>query len=257
MARLSVGFVFGVLVLASVARADWIVTSSETERADLVGFEHRRVALAENGTDERATLELALFSTKSATLRVIDNPTGGDDLAAVMQRERCLAGVNGGYFDPANAPVGLLISDGKLVAPLQKARLLSGVVSVVKGRLQIQRAGAFSLKEKPSAARQCGPFLVEGGRPLTGLNNTRSARRTFVLVGEKGRAAIGYASSVTLAELGAVLATPGLTPDMKVQNALNLDGGSSSGFWFAGAEGAFSIRERKTVRDYIGIVAKP
>ncbi len=48
------------------------------------------------------------------TVRVIDNPAGDDDLAAVMRRTRGLAGVNGGYFDPQNAPVGLVISDGKI-----------------------------------------------------------------------------------------------------------------------------------------------
>src|SRR6267378_2920022 len=96
------------------ARADWTVTSSQMERTALAGVEHRRVVLSESGTSERATLELALFSMKSATLRVIDNPKGEDNLAAVMLRENCLAGVNGGYFDPEDNPVGLLISDGKI-----------------------------------------------------------------------------------------------------------------------------------------------
>ena len=46
--------------------------------------------LTESETGEEARLDLALFSTKSATLRVIDNPTGADDLAAVMRREHVL-----------------------------------------------------------------------------------------------------------------------------------------------------------------------
>jgi NAD(P)-dependent dehydrogenase (short-subunit alcohol dehydrogenase family) len=76
-------------------------------------------------------------------------------------------------------------------------------------------------------------------------------------VGEKGRAAIGYASRVTLAELGALLATPGLSSGLKLQSALNFDGGSSSGFWFAGEDGVFSLREQKPVRDCIVIGAGP
>ena len=203
-----------------------------------------------------ATLNLALFSTKSATLRVIDDPTGGESLASIMQQERSIAGVNGGYFDPNDAPVGLLISDGRVVAPKTKARLLSGVVSVVNGKVQIQRSAEFSMKTKPSAARQCGPFLVERGKPIKGLNETRSARRTFVVTGGGDRAAIGYCSSVTLAQLGALLATAGVAGEWKIQRALNLDGGSSSGFWFAGESGVFSIREQKRVRDYLAIVAK-
>ena len=42
---------------------------------------------------------------------------------------------------------------------------------------------------------------------------------------------------MTLAQLGKILATPGIVPDLKVQRALNLDGGSSSAFWFAGENG--------------------
>ena len=49
---------------------------------------------------ERATLHVALFAQKSAKLRLIDNANGNERLHDAMQREQCLAGVNGGYFDP-------------------------------------------------------------------------------------------------------------------------------------------------------------
>jgi hypothetical protein len=61
---------------------------------------------------------------------------------------------------------------------------------------------------------------------------------------------------VTLAELGKILATPGLAPELKVQRALNLDGGSSSAFWFAGERGPFSISEQKGVRNFVAVVAR-
>jgi hypothetical protein len=102
---------------------------------------------------------------------------------------------------------------------------------------------------------QCGPFLVDGGKAVPGLNDTRSARRTFILIGGD-RAALGFCSSVTLAELGDILATPGIVADLKVQRALNLDGGSSSAFWFTGENGPFSIRELKRVRNFVVVVPK-
>jgi uncharacterized protein YigE (DUF2233 family) len=203
-----------------------------------------------------ATLDLALFSTKSAIVRVTDNPAGNEDLASVMRRVRGVAGVNGGYFDPQNAPVGLLISDGKLIAPFRKARLLSGVLVATKGRVEILRAAEYSSRKTATAALQCGPFLVDGGAAVPGLNNTRSARRTFVLTTGSDRVALGFSSPVTLAQIGEILATARLTPDLKVQRALNLDGGSSSAFWFAGERGVFSIPEQKTVRDFVVIVPK-
>lgn len=242
--------------LARIAAAEWQILSQSNEPSALAGLEHRHVVANDGETGRRATLDLALFSAKTATLRVIDDPGASASLAEVMRRENCVAGVNGGYFDPGHAPVGLLISDGNVVAPLRKARLLGGVLSVVNGRVQIQRSGQFSMKIKPTAARQCGPFLVEAGRTIPSLNDTRAARRTFVATGGGERAAIGYCSQVTLAQLAAILATPGIGSDFKIQRALNLDGGSSSAFWFAGENGTFSLREQKTVRDYIAVVPK-
>ena len=66
------------------------------------------------------------------------------------------------------------------------------------------------------------------------------------------RAAVGYCSSVTLEELADLLASPAL----QIQRALNMDGGSSSGFWFAGENGVVYRREGKTVRDYIAVGAR-
>ncbi|MGI8820988.1 MAG: phosphodiester glycosidase family protein [Chthoniobacterales bacterium] len=242
------------LALAS-ARGEWAVESTQADlsRGGLV--EHRRLVLREG--EARATVDLAIFSPQEATLRVIDNANGSDSLADAMQRGDCIAGVNGGYFDPADAPIGLMISDGRLVAPQQKARLLGGVVTVLDGRVQIRRSAEFTMDKRLRAARQCGPFLVDGGKAVAGLNDTRAARRTFVATSGKQHALIGFCSAVTLAQLGDLLAAVELAPQTKIQRALNLDGGSSSGFWFAGAHDIFSVRERKTVRDFVAIVALP
>src|SRR5436190_7400422 len=243
-ARFSLTAAILVLSLAA-AGGEWTVGSSEPEKSSVAGVEHRRIVLGEAASGDEATLDLALFSTKNATLRVVDNPNGSDDLVAAMRRTRGIAGVNGGYFDPQNAPVGLLISDGKSIAPLRKARLLSGILVVTKTRVDLLRSGEYSSRKNVIAAVQCGPFLVDGGKPIGGLNNTRPARRTLVFTTGSDRAAIGFCSTVTLAQLGDLVATP----EFKTQRALDLDGGSSSAFLFAEERGPFSIPEQKTVRD--------
>jgi uncharacterized protein YigE (DUF2233 family) len=248
-ARSSLVAAFALLLFALPARAGWSVTSSNAEKSTGPGIEHRRIVLTENG--EEATLDLAFFSTKSVAVRVIDNPERAD-LSSVMRRTRGLAGVNGGYFDPENAPVGLVISDGKLIAPFRKAKLLSGVLVVAKGRVELLRSSEYSARKTATTALQCGPFLVDGGKPVLGLNGTRPARRTFVLTSGTDRVAIGFCSSVTLAQLGEILATP----ELKVQRALNFDGGSSSAFWFNGEHGVVSIPEYKTVRNFVVIAPK-
>jgi uncharacterized protein YigE (DUF2233 family) len=249
--RISLTGTLLILLLAIPARAGWSVSSSETEKATAGGIEHRRIVFAEKTSGDEATVEIASFSTKSAAVRVIDNPDGAE-LAAVIRRVRGVAGVNGGYFDPENAPVGLLISDGESIAPFRKARLLSGVLVITKARVELVRSADYSSRKNVIAALQCGPFLVDAGKPIAGLNATRSARRTFVLTNGSDRVAIGLCSAVTLAELGEILATP----ELKVQRAMNLDGGSSSAFWFNGQRGVVSIPEQKTVRNFLVIVPK-
>ncbi|PYJ74509.1 MAG: hypothetical protein DME72_02650 [Verrucomicrobia bacterium] len=88
------------------------------------------------------------------------------------------------------------------------------------------------------------------------MENTRAARRTFAAIAKPNRAALGFCSETSLAELADILASTQLADDFKISRALNLDGGSSSGFWFARESGAFSVPEQKTVRDFVAIVPK-
>jgi uncharacterized protein YigE (DUF2233 family) len=174
-----------------------------------------------------------------------------------MRQERCLAGANGGYFDPDYTPIGLLVVDGNVVAPLQRARLLTGVLTASSRKVQILRIREFSRHQKLDEAIQCGPFLVDFGRRVHGLDDSRSARRTFAAVGNNERAALGSCSEVSLAQLAEILATTQLAEDFRIQRVLNLDGGSSSAFWFGRENGAaYSIPGQKTVRDFVGVVPK-
>src|SRR5438128_5170494 len=127
VARVALAATLVLLLLGGPARADWTINSSESQASTAAGVERRHVVVSAPASGDEATIELALFSTKSVSVRVVDNP-GGDELSSVAKRMRLFAGVNGGYFDPQNEPVGLVISDGKTIAPFRKARLLSGVL---------------------------------------------------------------------------------------------------------------------------------
>jgi len=246
-----------VLLLVSTASAQWTQISSQSEPSPVRGLEHRYVVVEDSAAGDRASLEFAIFSTKSCRLRVIDQPSEPrQDLEEVMSRGNFLAAVNGGYFDPDYKPIGLLIVDGTIIARLQKARLLSGVLSGSAKKVQISRVAEFSMAQKPDAAVECGPMVVDLGKSVRGLESTRTARRTFAATGAGDKAVLGFCSDVTLADLSSILATV-LAPDFKVQRALNLDGGSSSAFWFKRANGtAFSIAEQKPVRDFVAIAPR-
>jgi uncharacterized protein YigE (DUF2233 family) len=245
------------LLACSTARAQWKQVSSQSEPSPTRGLEHRYIVVEDSMSGDRASLELAIFSTKACRLRVVDQASEPRvDLEDVMARGNFLAGVNGGYFDPEYRPIGLLMVDGTIIAPLQKARLLSGVLSASPKKIQISRVAEFSLNQKPDAAVECGPMIVDFGKSVRGLESTKAARRTFAAVSTGDKAALGFCSDVTLADLSNILAAVVIS-DFKIQRALNLDGGSSSAFWFKRANGsAFSISELKPVRDFVAIVPR-
>ena len=238
------------------SRAAWVETAVRNESSPAAGIVHRQIQLQDSETGASATLDLALFSPKSSMLRVIDNPDGRLNLADAVPAAGCLAGVNGGYFDPNFAPLGLRVVDGKTVKPLVRARLLTGVLISSPGVTQILRVGEYSARRKAYSAVQCGPLLVDAGHPVRGLDATRTARRTFAAVGSD-HAALGLCSDVSLAQLSELLAAARLGEDFRINRALNLDGGSSSAFWFKRSTGSvFSISEMKDVRDFVGVVPK-
>ena len=244
------------LILAATAQADWTIlsTASEPGRGDVL---HKHVILENGARNERITVDLAIFSKKSCGLRVLQNKDGAESLADVMNHEKCLAGVNGGYFDEKFAPIGLRIANGQTIAPLQRARLITGVLVASSRGVQIVRSGEFSRRPTVTTAIQCGPFLVDRGQPISGLNDSHLARRTFAATTTGDRALVGVCSSVSLAEFSKVLAITSFAENLRIERALNLDGGSSTGFWFARENGsAFSISEQKPVRDFVGIVPK-
>jgi exopolysaccharide biosynthesis protein len=241
--------------VAGAAHADWKVLSVESE-AGRAGIEHRHVIVENTASDQRADLDVAIFSSRSCTLRLIDN-RDGQTLAGIMKRENCACGVNGGYFDPNFEPIGLRIVNEQTIAPLRRARLITGVLLASSHRVQIVRAREFSPRQKIAAAIQCGPFLVDASQRVRGLNDSALARRTFAATGTNNRALLGVCSGVSLADLPTILATTPIAAELKIQRAINLDGGSSSAFWFERENGsAFSIPEQKSVRDFVGIVPK-
>jgi len=244
---------FVLFLVATVASGEWIEKNSRDEDFADAQVLYRHVDLQDLDTGKSAIVDLAIFSAKSCKLRMIDNAEDGNNLMNAMRLANCIAGVNGGYFDTNFAPLGLRVVNGKTTSRLSRGHLMSGVLAS-NGSVQILRLAEFSRSKKWSAAVECGPFLVDLARPVRGLEATRSARRTIAAVGSGDRAALGYCPGATLADLGKILATP--LGDFKIQRALNLDGGSSSAFYFKGERGLFLYPEEKTVRDFVGIVSK-
>jgi exopolysaccharide biosynthesis protein len=246
----------GLLLAVASGFGQWIEKSSSAETSISPALVHRHTEV-ENSSGDTAQLDLALVVSgkPDLSLRLIDNPGGSLELAEAMNRNECIAGVNGGYFDPDFLPMGLRIANGKVVRPIRRARLLTGIFASGPGYMKILRINEYSPRAKISVALQCGPLLVDAGHPVKGLEHTRLARRTFAVVGNRTWG-VGVSSDVTLADAAAILATVRLGENVKVTRAMNFDGGSSTAFWFKRANGTvISEPELKTVRDFVGIAA--
>jgi uncharacterized protein YigE (DUF2233 family) len=262
--RLAAGLLLAVAGAQS-AHAQWRLESSEALPAPAPGMAHyaqsvARPAEAAGNPSAHATIHFVSFSAREYTFRVFDQGTlGRSRLAEAMAANgHCLAGTNGGYFQPDFEPVGLLLADGHLVHGPGHARLLSGALVVTGNHIRLLRSTEPLPGKNARDAVQCGPFLVDGGKAVAGLNNVRSARRTAVLTGPAGEWALVSSSALTLQELGEILADPALLPaGLHAERALNLDGGSSTALWARqpGAE-PYSTPEFGIVRDFIGIVAR-
>jgi uncharacterized protein YigE (DUF2233 family) len=151
----------------------------------------------------------------------------------------------------------LRVADGTTFSPLRRARLITGILLQSDRGIDVVRVGEFSLTKKTVAAVQSGPFLVEGNRRIRGLNDSQLARRTFAGITTDDRALLGVCSDVSLGQLANIFATAPIAADAKIRRAMNLDGGSSSAFWFEREDGsAFSISGRKPVRDFVAVMPK-
>ncbi len=241
-----------VTIAIPASLADWQV-DSRTPQAGPAGLAFERLEVSSG--DKSAEIYAVTFSPKTHTFAVMDNPAGAFDTESAAMKRGAAAAVNGGYFQPDNTPLGLVVRQGVQIHPMEHSRLLSGIVVVSGSRIALQRVGEFKPSPAIREALQAGPFLVDRGAAVPGLEATRNAARTVAFTDASGHFGVLVARNTTLADMAAILSTPGLLAGGKITRALNLDGGSSSALWVRGNP-AFYSKEWKTVRTYLAIIAR-
>ncbi len=244
------------LLFCARVQAGWELRSSERVGSP-TGALHIKKTIV--GNDRQVVLHLIILNTDKFGLEVVDHPQDdGSDLAAVLSGiPGCVAGVNGNYFQPDRESLGLVISDGRLIHPFQRARLLSGILVVTADRAMLLRSEEYRKSGRIRQALQAGPFLIDKGLPVAGLESTAEAVRTAVLWDGRAQVALLVTAPLTLEETSRVLSTPGVITEFKIQRALNLDGGGSTGLWVKNGSNPFYLPELKSVRNYLAVIAKP
>jgi uncharacterized protein YigE (DUF2233 family) len=209
-----------------------------------------------NGEVE-VVLRAAIFDDERFEFKVVDNPPGSSvSLGDAAVQVGALAGVNGGFFSQEREPLGGYVVGGVLIQRARSNRLLTGVVGQRGQRLFIERFQRFRYGRDVREMIQAGPFLVEEGRSVIGLNTKHRARRTAVASDGSGRWALISIDNVTLYEMANLLSQERIGDDFKVDLALNLDGGSSSGCWVVGSVQPYYWREWVRVRNFLMVMAR-
>ena len=193
------------------------------------------------------------FELRHWDLRIYaGGPNGASTTRAeeVGRRTGASVVVNGGFFNPQQHSLGLLIDQGHLLNPVRKADW--GILSVDRTTRRAALVHTRDWRQKapklPEFAIQAGPRLVVGGRPLS-LKPQR-ARRTALGIRSGGKTVVLVVAS-----------GPILTQDLadvfvrlNCPYALNLDGGSSTQLWSSDSR----IRPVKgvPVPNFVGIVPR-
>ncbi len=141
------------------------------------------------------------------------------------------AAINAGYFLDTKETTGLLIVNGQPFGTSYTG--FGGMFSMRGAQPSIQWLKTQPYQADPSISQavQAAPMLVQGGKVVQGINdNGERNRRSFVALDRDGRVLLGVSqtASWSLTDLARFLAG---APQLSVRDAMNLDGGASSGMW--------------------------
>ena len=178
--------------------------------------------------DEAFRLLVFPVHLAGARFRVVDLGMTRD-LERVLRETGASFVVNGGFFDPAERPEGLVVSEGVVLSP-RSDTLGGGVVAVTAGRAVLAPAEGFVPPPGVDFAIQARPRLVVDAGSIIARDDGRAAERTALCLRDQGRQIEVIVARGEAAGRGPTLA---LLADMLVsrgcEGALNLDGGPSTG----------------------------
>lgn len=228
--------------------------------SSLLALGHYEKTVIETSSDGRTgTLHLYIFQERYSSLKIIEKGSH-QNLAAAMKAHNCIAGCNGGFFQPDMKPLGQFVASGKpFGTPNLSSSLTSGVLYQSGNKLAIERSKSFyAAKKKAPQLLQSGPFLIENSATVSGLSDRKLARRSVIGTNGKGDWFIAYTPPITLAQLARALPKSLSKKDFQITTALNLDGGASSALWIRKGRGdnPFYLKEINPVANYIGIFSK-
>jgi len=158
----------------------------------------------------------------------------------IMETKACMGGVNGGFYDTQNNPLGLFRTNGTELRGPSTSTLINGFFSVSS-----ENKASISSEIPATAARialQTGPMLYWEGRPLKlAIRSDERARRMAAALTDDGKilffafySADAVFDGPLLGDMPLLIDEVNKTEKLHITSAINLDGGSASAFYASG-----------------------
>jgi len=181
------------------------------------------------------------FETARSTFRIADLSMRGSLTEALGARGHLA--VNGGFFDPDGRGLGLTVSEGKTLARFSPT-MSGGVFFVENGVAKIVATEEWAPERHVDMAVQCRPRLVVQGKVNIRSDDGQRAERTALCVRDEGGTVDVVVAEPTPGTRGPSLFALGryLADEQHCDDALNLDGGPSTGVAYRGGDVAATPR---------------
>ena len=176
------------------------------------------------------TVSIARFDLHDVKLSVAYQPNQPLSMQQWMQKEQATALINGGYFDAQDNATALVISNGQTFSTSYTG--FGGMLYVDdQGNVHLR-----SLSEQPydpsenlTQATQCAPMLMINGQRTQFEADNKASPRSVVAIDKQGRLLFIASRGIdfTLDDMATLLTHS----DLDLEDALNLDGGSSTGMY--------------------------
>jgi uncharacterized protein YigE (DUF2233 family) len=208
-----------------------------------------------------STATVRVFSLPLSHVSVAIRDVGmSTDLEAARSASNASLVVNGGFYSTTNEPEGVALTDGRSLSAFSRG-LGGGVVAVTRGAARMLDAETFAPRQLAGAgfAIQCRPRLVVDGRANVRTDDGRRADRTALCLRDHGHTLDVVVARTddplggggpTLYAFARALQARGCT------DALNLDGGPSTGAAWVDAGGVHALPPRMPVRHAVTFVLR-
>lgn len=143
----------------------------------------------------------------------------------LQKNNYCVYGINGGFYDESQSPIGYLVIDGQQVNKFQNNKVLNTVVGVYNNQIYFDQ----KVNQNYLFGHQTGPLLINKGSIIDlKLIRDKQARRMVMAKDDTGKVIFLSVNGAYLNDLPELVKEIFYKEKIIVANAVNLDGGNAS-----------------------------